>query len=831
LEGFGRLRRAFICLPVVALALLGAAPIGESAADAPDEAAFEATVQPFLEDTCLPCHNERRKRGGLNLEPFQSVDSVARDTNTWEKALAKLRTGEMPPEEDPRPDPETLEAVATWIDREIDRVDRTAAPEPGRVTIRRLNRTEYNNTIRDLLGVDVNPADDFPQDDSGYGFDNIGDVLSVSPVLMERYLLAAERVARLAVFGPEPMKPTLERKSAGPRKIVESTTVPAQYDETGLSLPNAAHALHRFPVDAEYLFRVFPGGIRPASSEPVTFTLWLDGREVASQVLDVTTQASFANDQQELFGKTLEFRTRVSAGEHWVAISIPKLYEGLPPTYKGPNPSSLPPFEWPEFRPPRFNPTPERIAEARKRYDENKARVRPSNDARVGHFEIGGPYEQALGPVPGSRKKIFICGHPRGRHVAGCASRIVTSLAERAFRRPVPPAEAAKYTALFRQARQRGDSFDEGVAVAMQGVLVSPDFLFRLERDRGAAQTLVAVGPHELATRLSYFLWASQPDAQLRAQADSGALRKPDVLAAEVRRLLADRRASSLVREFGGQWLQFRALENVKPDVEKFPDFDTYLRMSMREETERFFARIVAEDRSILEFLDARYTFLNERLARHYGVPGVRGPQFQLVSLTDANRGGVMTHGSVLTVSSYSTRTSPVLRGKWVLDNLLDAPPSDPPPNTPAIDEAAIGASATQREQLEAHRANPTCAACHRRMDPLGFGLENFDPIGKWRDVDGKFPVDASGTLPDGRSFDGPGQLRAILSGERDAFAKALTSKMLTYALGRGLEPYDRRTVRMIARRLPEHDYRFSGLVLEIVRSLPFQMRRGVTTP
>jgi hypothetical protein len=831
LEGFGRLRRAFIYLPVAAIALLGAAPIGESAADAPDEAAFETTVQPFLEDTCLPCHNERRKRGGLNLEPFQSVDSVARDPNTWEKALAKLRTGEMPPEEDPRPHPETLEAVTTWIDREIDRVDRTAAPEPGRVTIRRLNRTEYNNTIRDLLGVDVNPADDFPQDDSGYGFDNIGDVLSVSPVLMERYLLAAERVARMAVFGPEPMKATLERKSAGARKIVESTTVPAQYDETGLSLPNAVHALHRFPVDAEYLFRVFPGGIRPAASEPVTFTLWIDGREVASQMLDVTNQASFATDQQELFGKTLEFRTRVSAGEHWVAVSIPRLYEGLPPSYNGPNPSKLPPFEWPEFREPRFNPTPERIAEARKRYDENKARIRPTNDARVGHFEIGGPYEQALGPVPGSREKIFICGHPRGKHVAGCASRIVTSLAERAFRRPVPVAEAAKYTGLFRQARQRGDSFDEGIAVALQALLVSPDFLFRLERDRGNGEALVAVGPHELATRLSYFLWASQPDAELRAHADSGALRTPRVLAAEVRRMLADPRAKSLVREFGGQWLQFRALENVKPDIEKFPDFDTYLRMSMREETERFFARIVAEDRSILEFLDAKYTYLNERLARHYGVPGVSGPEFRLVSLADPNRGGVMTHGSVLTVSSYSTRTSPVLRGKWVLDNLLDAPPPDPPPNTPAIDEAAIGASATQREQLEAHRANPTCAACHRRMDPLGFGLENFDPIGKWRDVDGKFPVDASGMLPDGRSFDGPGQLRAILSSERDAFAKALTSKMLTYALGRGLEPYDRRTVRMIARKLPDHDYRFSGLVLEIVNSLPFRMRRGVTTP
>jgi hypothetical protein len=396
----------------------------------------------------------------------------------------------------------------------------------------------------------------------------------------------------------------------------------------------------------------------------------------------------------------------------------------------------------------------------------------------------------------------------------------------------VPARELARYTTLFRQARERGESFDEGITVVLQALLVSPDFLFRLEQPSAAGQPAVsAIGQHELATRLSYFLWASMPDQALRARADAGTLRTPSVLAAEVRRMLQDPRAAALVREFGGQWLQFRALENVKPDVEKFPDFDQYLRMSMREETERFFERIVREDRSILDFLDAKYTYLNERLARHYGVPDVAGPAFRLVQLTDPNRGGVVTQGSVLTVSSYSTRTSPVLRGKWVLDNLLNAPPPEPPPNVPLIDETAIGASATQRQQLEAHRANPTCASCHRRMDPLGFGLENFDAVGKWRTQDGSFPVDASGALPDGRSFSGPAELTAILASEREAFAKALTSKMLTYALGRGLEPYDRRTVRMIARKLPDHDYRFSGLVLEIVNSLPFQMRRGVATP
>ncbi len=826
------MHRFVVGLPLVGLLVLSAAPrVGESAADEADVARFEETVQPFVEDTCLPCHNDRRRRGGLSMASLQALDSVAHDPNTWEKMLGKMRTGEMPPPEDPRPHPETLEKVTAWIEHELERIDRLAPPEPGRLTIRRLNRTEYNHTVRDLLGVDVRPADDFPQDDSGYGFDNIADVLSISPVLMERYVIAAERVARLAVFGPEPLKPTLVRKNSGPRKVVEITTVPEEYDETGLTLPNAAHTMHRFPVDGEYVIRVHAGGIRPAASEPVTYTLWIDGREVASQSLDAAAQASFSQDEQELFGKTLDFRTRLTAGDHWIAVAIPRLFEGLPPSYGGPNPSTRPIPPPREFKPPRRELPPERIAEIRKRFEEEQARVRPSNSARVGYLEIGGPYEQATGPLPGSRERIFVCGHPAGSHVQGCARRIVTNLARRAYRRPVGAADVEPLLGLFRQARSAGDSFDQGIALALQAMLVSPDFLFRIEQDRTPDGGVAPIGPHELATRLSYFLWASMPDEALMAKADAGTLGDPAVLEAEVRRMLRDERAMTLVHEFGGQWLQIRALENVNPDVEKYPGFDPYLRMSMREETERFFARIIREDRSILEFLDARYSYVNERLARHYGIPGVRGPEFQLVRLNDPNRGGIVTHASVLTVSSYSTRTSPVLRGRWVLDNLLDANPADPPPDTPAIEESGADASMSMREQLEAHRANPICAACHVRMDPLGFGLENFDPIGQWREMDGEFPVDSTGNLPDGRSFQGPAGLREILGTEEDAFAKALTSKLLTYALGRGLEPYDRRTVRMIARRLPHHEYRFSGLVMEIVNSVPFRMRRGVTTP
>jgi hypothetical protein len=486
---------------------------------------------------------------------------------------------------------------------------------------------------------------------------------------------------------------------------------------------------------------------------------------------------------------------------------------------------------------PRRELPPERLAEIRKRFEEAQNEKAPANEVRVGHFEIAGPYEQQIGPSAESLAKIYICGHRPGSHRSGCARRIVTNLANRAFRRPVTPAEIDQYLGLFRTARAKGDSFAEGVALAIQAMLVSPDFLFRFERGALTAASAAEangsqrISQHELASRLSYFLWATMPDEELRLMADQRMLRKPEVLAAQVRRMLKDARARSLVEEFGGQWLQFRALESASPDRERFPQFEDYLRLSMKRETELFFETIVREDRSILEFIEADYTFLNERLARHYGIDGVTGPQFRRIELTDARRGGVLTQGSILTVSSYATRTSPVLRGKWILENLLNAPPPPPPPGVDNIDEEKVGSASSLREQLEAHRKNAICAACHRRMDPLGFGLENFDAVGAWRTEDGKFPVDATGTLPDGRTFSGPIELKTILKAEREAFAKAVTSKLLTYALGRGLEAYDRRTVRTIARRLPAADYRFSSLVVEIVNSAPFQMRRGTATP
>jgi hypothetical protein len=742
--------------------------------------------------------------------------------------VEKLRASEMPPIEEEQPDEHRRQAVATWIANELERIDRTTPPDPGRVTARRLNRNEYNNTIRDLLGVDVRPADDFPQDDSGYGFDNIGDVLSLSPALMEKYMTAADRVARRAVFGVPKMDATLTRLRSEGRRVKENRTVPAEYDVTGLSLPNAFHAIHRVPVDGEYSLRVTLGGVRPKGSEPVTISLWIDQKEVKSAVHDPERSATFSDDRQDFGGQTLEFRVNLRAGDRWIAVAIPRIYDGLPLRYNGPNPSRLPPPPPPEFRPPP-NATPERTAQARKRFEETLAELEklPLNGVRVSAVDFAGPYAHDKGPSAESVARIYTCGHRTGAHQSWCMPRIIGSLARRAFRRPVTAAEIKPFVDLARQAQRDEKSFDEGVAVGIQALLVSPDFLFRIERNRPGAGVSQPITQHELATRLSYFIWASMPDAELRRVADAGTLGQPQVLAAQVKRMLRDPKSRALAEHFGGQWLQFRALESITRDRDRFPEFEDYLRLSMRRETELFVDHIVRTDRSVLDFLDAKYSFVNERLAKHYGIAGIAGPEFRRADLTGSHRAGVVTHASVLTVSSYATRTSPVLRGKWILENLLNAPPPEPPADVPNLDETTIGTTATLREQLEAHRKNPTCASCHRRMDPLGFGLENFDAVGAWRTMDGKFPVDASGTLPDGRSFSGPEELATILKGDKDAFARAITSKLLTYALGRGLERYDNQTVKRIADRLPRYDYRFSGLVLEIAKSLPFRSRRS----
>lgn len=791
---------------------------------------FEKSVLPFLADNCYACHNARRKSGKLNLELYKTAASITQERDTWEHVLQKLRTGEMPPKGAPRPDAMELKAVIVSIEKAFDLADRMAKPDPGRVTARRLNRAEYNNTVRDLLGVNFRPAEDFPQDDSGYGFDNIGDVLSLSPVLMEKYLDAAEKIARAAVFGVEPLKPSLTRLRPPTGKIISSTKPLFDYDVTGLSLPNALHMTHRFPADAEYTLRIYLGGVRPAGSEPVQIALWIDGQQVKTLIFDPDTLAQFSDDRQDFGGKTVDFRSRIAAGDHWIAVSIPRLYEGLPPNCGGPNPSKRPTPPPPVFKPPRANIPPERLAALKKQFEARLAEKVSVNTARISGIDLGGPYDQAKGASSESLKKIYACGHLDGNHLPECGRKIVSSLARRAYRRPATSEEVSKLIGLISLAVTKGDSFEEGIVQALQAMLVSPHFLFRIEQDRkpARAEDVYQISQHDLASRLSYFLWSSMPDEELLRLADEQALRKPGALEAQVRRMLKDPKAQALAENFGGQWLELRKLESVKPDRERFPEFEEYLRMSMRRETEMFFENIVRQDRSVVDLIDGDYTFLNERLARFYKIPNVIGPEFRQVSLAgNTERGGVLTQASVLTVSSYATRTSPVLRGKWILENILNAPPPPPPPDVPTLDEARIGSSMTLRRQLEEHRKNATCAACHARMDPLGFGLENFNAIGQWRTQDGKFPVDSSGTLPDGRSFKGPQELKVILKGDRDAFARGLTEKLLTYALGRGLERYDRPVVKKIVARAAMNDYRFSSLALEIVNSLPFQYRRG----
>jgi hypothetical protein len=795
---------------------------------------FETVVKPFLAKTCVECHGNEVQKRDLNFEKMTSVDTLIEHRERWDEVVQKLRDREMPPSDEPQPPEHQRQAVAAWLSRELARIDRVTPPDPGRVTARRLNRAEYNNTIRDLLGVELRPANDFPQDDTGYGFDNIGDVLSLSPALMEKYLSAADRVARAAVFGIPEMTPTLIRLRSDGRRNGDARAFPAQYDRTGLSLPNSFHAMHRVPVEADYVIRVGLGGSRPLGSDPITLTLWVDDKQVDSLVYDAEKAASFDQDRQDFNANTRQFRVRLPAGEHQIAVAIPNIYDGFPPRFNGPNPATRPQPPERVFT-PRPGATPEQIARQRQQFEDSQAAIQklPLNGVRVNTVDVGGPYAQTTGPSPASTAKIYVCGHKQGQHADACVPQIMTGLARRAFRRPVTTEEIAKYITLVRQAQKDEGSFDEGLVVGVQALLVSPDFLFRIERSRPAPAGAFTqrITQHELATRLSYFLWATMPDESLRRAADAGTLRDPVVLSAQVRRMLRDPKSRAIAEQFGGQWLQFRGLESLTRNRERFPDFEEYLRLSMQRETELFVDHIVRQDRSVLDFIGGRYSFLNERLARHYGIAGVSGPQFRRVDLTGTPRGGVLTQGSVLTVSSYATRTSPVLRGKWILDNLLDAPPPDPPADVPNLDEGAIGTAATVRKQLEEHRKNPTCASCHRRMDPLGFGLENFDAVGAWRTMDGKFPIDATGILPGGDEFTGPDELRAILTKQTEAFSRAITSKLLTYALGRGLERYDTPTVKKIAGRLPAHNYRFSALVLEIVNSLPFQSRRPAPAP
>jgi hypothetical protein len=717
---------------------------------------FATVVQPFVRKNCSGCHNASLMSGGLDLMSRQAADFAGKDRDLWEKVARRVEAGEMPPKPMPRPKEADIQAFESFIHAEFDRADRNMRPDPGRVTARRLNRYEYNNTIRDLLGVDFKPANDFPADDSGYGFDNIGDVLSLSPTLMEKYLAAAEQIAKKAIAADPPPKPTVERLKA----------------ELNSPHPQDFESKRNIGYQGDYDIRVqVAGQSTRGASHILKLAVKVDGEEHGAFEVDT------APDKKRGF----DIRLPLTRGEHSFEAALTSAEEGF-----------TIPF-------------------------------------RIDHIELRGPFNPIPPPPPESHKRIFICGHANGQHNPECARTIMRDLVRRAFRRSVTDADFEPYLKFIAMAQTHGDSFEQGVRVALEAVLVSPEFLFRIEHDPDSGGPAAAhrINDFELATRLSYFLWSSMPDEELFRLAEQSKLHTPAVLEAEVRRMLRDPKAFALVENFGGQWLELRNLDSIQPDPDKFPTFDNELRAAMKRETQLFFQSIIREDRSILDFIDGKYTYLNERLAKHYGIAGVTGPEFRRVELTGNQRSGVLTQASVLTVSSYAARTSPVLRGKFILENFLNSPPPPPPPDVPNLDESKIGVAGSVRQQFEAHRANPVCASCHMRMDPLGFALENYDAIGRWRTHEGKFPIDASGVMPDGRKFDGAAGMKQVLLGDRDQFARALTEKLLTYGLGRGLERYDRPAVQSICRRLQAKNYRFSALVLGIVESLPFQMRRG----
>ena len=762
-----------------AAALVIGAAIGASVLFAParisgqaDE--FDTAVRPVLAQTCAQCHGGVRPAGGMSVAALTSAESLVQHRDVWDAILRRLRAGDMPPAGTRRPDPAVLNAMTGYIERALERADAAVKPDPGRMTAHRLNRSEYTNTIRDLLGIRFRAERDFPADDSADGFDNIGDVLTVSPLLMERYMSAAERIAGWAIA-----------KNNLPAKPLEISYLAR---EQRIRRPDRStiEAEHRVEFAGEYIVRFGLPGERPAldgvDAAPVTLGFWMDGTLMASQQIETKPSGLvYFNPYSEE-----EMRMFLPEGDHvFRAGFIDDVFiQTLP---------------------------------AEDSYDRQKNKFL---DAII--FE--GPFPSKTEKE--TRKKILTCDPESGR---ACVETIITGLVRRAYRRPPSQREIDALMGFVDRAKISGQSAEQGLQLAIQAMLVSPNFLFRIERDPDPRDPSLVheVSPFELASRVSYFLWSSMPDDELLALAESGKLSDPKILEAQVDRMLADPRASAFAANFAGQWLETRNLDAMKPDPDKFKEWNAELRDAMKTETAMFFEHVLRENRPISDFLNANYTFLNERLATHYGIEGVTGPEFRRVALATDRRGGVLSQGAVLTVSSYPTRTSPVIRGKYVLQNLLGMPPPPPPADVPLLEESARGEVKSVREQLELHRQNPTCAACHRNMDPLGFGLENYDAIGRWRDTDGEFPVDASGTLPGGQRFTTAGEMRALLLLQLPQFSRTLTEKMLTYALRRGLKPYDRRTVENIHRAVTEDGYHFRTLVHQIVKSLPFQARRG----
>ncbi len=769
------------CMLLGCIGLLAVAQQETCCAEEPQAAKldFQKDVNPFLKKNCAACHNPEEKMGDLVLDQFQTAESVVTQRQAWQKILEMLQTEEMPPEGEPQPTPEQRTAIVKWIEQELANFDCTKIHDPGRVTIRRLNRVEYNNTIRDLMGVDFQPAADFPSDDVGYGFDNIGDVLSMSPLLMEKYLSAAEKIVESAIWAEDPYRAPLKNFPAGE---MQQTGGGAAHGPKLRALASTGEVFteHEFPVEGDYLLLCEAYG-QQAGPDPAKMEFRLDGKLLKE--VNVTAVEDAPGNY--------EIRTQIPAGKHRVAVAFTNDY----------------------YQPEHEDP-----------------KLRGDRNLFITTVAVQGPIETKPQELSATHKQIIFCDFSKAEDPLKCAHAILKRFMTRAFRRPVTDEEIRLYMKLGQQVIEDGGTFEQALQVVLKTILVSPQFLFRIELDDKSddAPASRPLNDYELATRLSYWLWSSMPDEELFATAERGELSKPLVLQTQIQRMLADPKSSALVENFAGQWLQLRSLEGAAPDAKVFPEFDDELRAAMRKETELFFAAAIREDLSLVDFLDAKFTFLNERLAKHYGLDTVSGAEFRRVDLTGTQRAGVLTHASILTITSDPTRTSPVKRGKWILENILASAPPPPPADVEPLpeDETAV-ASGSLRQRLEVHRNKPVCASCHEKMDPLGFSFENFDAIGRWRTKDAGFEIDASGTLPDGRSFDGPSELLPILKADKEAFCRCLTEKMLTYALGRGLEYYDTCVVDSITESMAQHDYKFSTLFLEIAQSDPFRMRRN----
>ena len=759
---------------VAALALLEFGQALARAGESAEDAAFKADLAPLLASFCVKCHAGEKPKAGINLTDLADPASVPKSRKTLDRVREALDSGTMPPEDKPQPTSDQAKKAVHALQAMLSKADCRLQNDPGRVTLRRLNRAEYRNTVRDLLGVDYLPTEDFPSDDVGYGFDNIGDVLTLPPILMEKYIAAAEAIAAKAIVDDNPTRPPtknvkLDDNSGGQkarrfdRLLTTNGDIKAEYD---------------FPVDGAYIVRVRAYG-QQAGGDPAKMALKYDGKSLKE----------FEVKSTDVSLGTFEVKFDATKGKKTIAAAFLNDF-----------------------------------------FDESQADPK-QRDRNLGvrSFEIVGPLPVDNGRLPESHRRI-VFKKPKGYNDVDTIRAILERLATRAYRRPATAEDVTRLLKLVELAKLDGERVEVGLRLAVQAVLVSPHFLFRVELDRNADGASHLVDDYEFASRLSYFLWSSMPDDALLDAAKKGQLRSPGALEEQVARMLKDPRSKALTENFAGQWLQLRNLKTIAPDKTQFPKFDEPLRAAMKRETELFFEAIVKEDRSILDFLDADFSFVNDRLAKHYGIGQPGSDEFRRVTFTDGRRGGLLTQASILTVTSNPTRTSPVKRGKWVLEQILGTPPPPPPPEVPDLkDEKAGQLTGSLRQRMEQHRANPNWCAhlYHTKMDPLGFGLENFDAIGSWRDKDGQFPVDASGILPGGKAFEGPRGLREVLKGKDKEFTRCLTEKLMTFALGRGLEEPDRCVVDKIAETVASDGHRFHRLVLEIVRSDPFQKRKA----